>query len=208
MSMPHLVLTAGDPAGIGPEILLRLAEAPPERCRLSLIVEPRALEPLRGVMPKAAWRRLDEGSTGDPDGGPMLTLIDPSEGADWADRTVVPGEPSAGDAHASLAALDLGVRMVSSGDGDALVTAPLSKAEIARHVDSSFRGHTDYLAEKAGLERYGRDYLMAFLAPNLRVALLSTHVPLHEALDLVTEHNIYDAARSLARHTAKAGVDG
>ena len=204
MGKPHLILTAGDPAGIGPEILLRLAERPPEGCRLSFVVEPRALEPLRGVVPQAAWEQLEENDD--------LALIDPSEGHDWADRAIVPGQPSAGDAHASLAALDLGVRLVQNGDqdrkGDALVTAPLSKAEIAAHVVPSFRGHTDYLAEQAGLERYGRDYLMAFLTPKLRVALLSTHVPLREALDLVTEKNIGDAVRCLARHTQKTDRSG
>ena len=202
MEKPHLILTAGDPAGIGPEILLRLAEQPPEGCRLSFIVERRALEPLRGVVSQAAWEQLEKNDD--------LALIDPSEGHEWADRRIVPGQPSAGDAQAALAALDLGVHLIQNsvrdGDGDALVTAPLSKAEIAEHVDPSFRGHTDYLAERAGLERYGRDYLMAFLAPTLRVALLSTHVPLREALDLVTEENIENAVRCLAQHTARPGA--
>ena len=52
-----------------------------------------------------------------------------------------------------------------------MVTAPISKASIARHVRPDFVGHTDYLAAACGLERYGRDYLMAFLAPDLQVAL-------------------------------------
>lgn len=195
---PHLILTAGDPAGIGPEILLRLAAEPPPSCRLSFIVEPRALEPLRGLLPDSAWRHLEQHDD--------LALVDPSNGRTWAGRTVVPGRPSAGDAHASLAALDLGVRMVRAGEGDALVTAPLSKAEIAEHALPAFRGHTDYLAEGAGLERYGRDYLMAFLAPGLRVALLSTHVPLRQALDLVTEQNLEQAIRCLERHAAVPGA--
>ncbi len=49
-----------------------------------------------------------------------------------------------------------------------------------------FRGHTDYLAEKAGLGAYGKDYLMAFLSPDLRVALLTVHQPLRKALDAIT----------------------
>ena len=71
---------------------------------------------------------------------------------------------------------------MSSGAGDALITLPLNKAEIARHVDPSFRGHTEWLAERTGLERYGRDYLMTFLAEDLQVALLSTHVSLRDAM--------------------------
>ncbi|MEO1087304.1 MAG: 4-hydroxythreonine-4-phosphate dehydrogenase PdxA, partial [Acidobacteriota bacterium] len=175
---PHLILTAGDPAGIGPEILLRLAGDPPDGVRLTFIVEPRALEVLRGAVPDRCFDRLE--------GDEHLRLVDPGADQPWSERTIVPGAPSRGDAHASLAALDLGAHRVRGGDGDALVTAPLSKAEIAQHVAPDFRGHTDYLAQQAGLERYGRDYLMAFLAPQLRVALLSTHLPLRDAIDHVT----------------------
>ncbi|MEM8995570.1 MAG: 4-hydroxythreonine-4-phosphate dehydrogenase PdxA [Acidobacteriota bacterium] len=191
---PHLILTAGDPAGIGPEILLRLAGDPPEGVRLTFVVEPRALETLRGTVPDRCFHRLDHDE--------HLQRLDPGAGQPWSERTIVPGAPSGGDAHASLAALDLGAATVRNGEADALVTAPLSKAEIARHVAPDFRGHTDYLAQQAGLERYGRDYLMAFLAPGLRVALLSTHLPLREAIDRVTAANIEDALRCMARHAS------
>ncbi len=80
------------------------------------------------------------------------------------------------------------------------MTAPVSKASIARHVRADFRGHTDYLAAACGLERYGRDYLMAFLAPDLQVALLSTHLPLVAALDRVRRDVIVDALACLDRH--------
>ncbi|MEO1366393.1 MAG: 4-hydroxythreonine-4-phosphate dehydrogenase PdxA [Acidobacteriota bacterium] len=191
---PHLILTAGDPAGIGPEILLRLAGDPPDGVRLTFIVEPRALEVLRGTVPDHCFDRLDRDE--------RLHVLDPGAGRPWSERPIVPGVPSRGDAHASLAALDLGVTQVTGGHGDALVTAPLSKAEIARYVDPDFRGHTDYLAQQAGLERYGRDYLMAFLAPGLRVALLSTHLPLRDAIDRVTTAHLEDALRCMARHTS------
>ncbi len=82
-----------------------------------------------------------------------------------------------------MAALDAGIALVRAGAADALVTAPVSKESIARQHLPGFVGHTDYLAEACGLERYGRDYLMAFLAPELQVALLNVHLPLREALD-------------------------
>jgi 4-hydroxythreonine-4-phosphate dehydrogenase len=132
-------------------------------------------------------------------------------------RRVVLGAPGAADAGGALAALDAGVEAVERGVASALVTAPLAKDGIARHVVPGFVGHTDYLASRAGLERYGRDYLMAFLAPDLRVALLSTHVPLTTALERVTPGNILDALACLDRHlpgaekqvarVAVAGVD-
>jgi 4-hydroxythreonine-4-phosphate dehydrogenase len=115
-------------------------------------------------------------------------------------RAVEPGRSGPDDARGALAALDAGVELVSLGVAAALVTGPVSKESIARHALPGFTGHTDYLAGKAGLSRYGRDYLMAFLAPDLRVALLSTHLPLREALDRVTEDAIVEALACLDRH--------
>ncbi len=110
-----------------------------------------------------------------------------------------------------MAALDGGIEAVRGGIADALVTAPVSKASIARHVRADFRGHTEYLAEVAGLERYGRDYLMAFLTPDLQVALLTTHLPLRRALDEIREEELLDALLLLNRETggrvAVAGVN-
>ncbi|MEM8933507.1 MAG: 4-hydroxythreonine-4-phosphate dehydrogenase PdxA, partial [Acidobacteriota bacterium] len=188
-----------------------------------------ALDALRSSVADGPWDRLrffDRGQAeraiADPHfaAAGTVPVVDPSRvDPPSTDRTVVPGRPSVDDARGALAALDLGVDLVriadATGDEAALVTAPLSKAEIAQHLHPDFRGHTDYLARNAGLERYGRDYLMAFLAPGLRVALLSTHLPLRDALDGVTEPRLLDALRCLARHAvtsatgriAVAGVD-
>ena len=81
-------------------------------------------------------------------------------------RIVTPGTSTAADAAGAMAALDLAVASVSKGRADAMVTLPVSKESIARHVLADFLGHTEYLAASAGLERYGRDYLMTFLAPD------------------------------------------
>ena len=118
-------------------------------------------------------------------------------------RAVRPGAPGPEDAEGALAALDLGIRLAASGEVDALVTAPVNKAVIARHRLADFRGHTDYLAAAAGRKRYGRDYLMTFLAPDLRVALLSTHLPLAEALAAVNRESVLAALRCLDAHGAR-----
>jgi 4-hydroxythreonine-4-phosphate dehydrogenase len=99
-----------------------------------------------------------------------------------------------------MAALDAGIELTRGGIADALVTAPVSKASIARHHLPGFTGHTDYLAEAAGLERYGRDYLMAFLAPGLQVALLSVHLPLVDAIRGITGEAVDAALACLHTH--------
>jgi 4-hydroxythreonine-4-phosphate dehydrogenase len=72
---------------------------------------------------------------------------------------------------------------------------------IARQHLPGFKGHTDYLAEACGLERYGRDYLMAFLAPDLQVALLTVHIPMSEALAVATDGQaVGEALDCLHRH--------
>ena len=111
-----------------------------------------------------------------------------------------PGESGPADAHGALAALDAGIALARAGVIDALVTAPVSKASIARQKLPGFVGHTDYLAAACGLERYGRDYLMAFLAPELQVALLTVHVPLRNAIEQATTAAVGEALGCLHRH--------
>ncbi len=203
---PRLVLTQGDPAGIGPEILLKLLSEDPDRAGLDrwqpiLVAERAALEALRPVFPRFPWDRLHD-LTGlpAPDGslGPegAIPLLDPVGTC----RTLVFGDSGPADAAGAMAALDAGIDLVRSGVADALVTAPVSKSSIARHHLPGFKGHTDYLAEVCGLERYGRDYLMAFLAPDLQVALLTVHLPLREALDAVEPVGIGEALDCLQRY--------
>jgi 4-hydroxythreonine-4-phosphate dehydrogenase len=201
---PLLVFTQGDPAGIGPEILAKLAlgRAPSPAFRPLLVAERAALLALSPVLPTLPWERLAWlgalPSRAEVEALPLeaVPVLDPV----GEPRAIAWGEPGPSDARGAIAALDAGVALVRSGAADALVTAPLSKAVVARHHLPGFTGHTDYLARGCGLERYGRDYLMAFLAPDLQVALLTTHLPLLAACERVTPEAIGEALDCLARH--------
>jgi 4-hydroxythreonine-4-phosphate dehydrogenase len=206
---PLLVVTQGDPAGIGPELMLRLAAAPPAGCRLLLVAERAALAAVRGL-DEGAWERLRwvaaAPSEGEGEDG-SIPVVDPV----GDERAITLGASRAADAAGAIAALDLGMALVRDGRARALVTLPVSKASIARHLLPGFRGHTDYLAAACGLTRYGRDYLMAFLAPGLQVALLTVHEPLRQALAGITREALLDALGCLHRHAggriAVAGLD-
>ncbi len=192
------MVSQGDPAGIGPELMLRLAARPPgEHCELLFVAERAALEAVRHLVPEG-WERLAFLDRSPPRGAREGTIatVDPVNER----RVMRPGHSEAADAEAALAALDLAAALTRAGDADALVTLPISKASIARHLLPDFRGHTDYLAERCGLDRYGRDYLMAFLAPDLQVALLTVHEPLRRALDGITGEAVLDALGCLVRH--------
>ena len=213
------MFTQGDPAGVGPELLLRLvAERGGEfeqPFKSVVVAERSALESCAHLVPGFDLEVLPvverdslsgSGSRGEGcllpsacgDDAPAVVLFDPV----GRRRRVEPGRPSPADSQGAMAALSHGAELVRSGAGAALVTLPLNKAEIARHVDPAFRGHTDWLATMAlGIDaRYGRDYLMTFLAADLQVALLSTHVPLRDALASLDSERILDALRCLDRH--------
>lgn len=202
---PVLALTQGDPAGIGPEILLKLLLQSPEPAgwrpawRPILVAERSALEALQPVLPSFPWDRLryiSPPAAREELPGDGIPVVDPV----GTRRALSPGSSGPADAAGAMAALDAGIALVRSGAADALVTAPVSKESIARHHLPGFVGHTDYLAEVCGLERYGRDYLMAFLAPELQVALLNVHLPLRQALDGITAEAVGEALDCLHRH--------
>jgi 4-hydroxythreonine-4-phosphate dehydrogenase len=217
---PRLALTQGDPAGIGPEILLKLLTegskdskdgkdnkggAAVARPWLPLVVAERsAVEALRGVLPAAPWDRLRWLDS--VPGAAELEALDASGAIPALDpvgarRTIAFGRSGPADAAGAMAALDAGIDLVRRGVAGALVTAPVSKESIARQHLPGFKGHTDYLAAACGLERYGRDYLMTFLAPDLQVALLTVHVPLREAIATAVDGGALAAALDcLERH--------
>jgi 4-hydroxythreonine-4-phosphate dehydrogenase len=199
--IPFLAFTQGDPAGVGPELLLKLArEASPaaagwrplwiaERAALEA-VDPGALDRPHRLFDRLPSRQEIEAL--DPS---EMAIVDPV----GERRPVSPGSSGKADAAGALAAIDAALALARAGAVDGIVTSPVAKDSIARHCDPAFRGHTDYLAERCGLEEYGRDYLMAFLTPELQVALLSTHLPLAEAIGRVTAPRIEAALALLDR---------
>lgn len=199
--MKVFAITQGDPAGIGPEIVLRSLEGAETLGFKPLVLAERCV--LKGVaaLAPAATPRLrffDETPTREQvlecDG---IACFDPVGGV----REITWGEPTEADARGTLACLDTAIDLSLAGVADAVVTAPLNKAIIASTVDPDFRGHTDHLAARSrdgANPQYGRDYLMAFYCDDLKVALLSTHVPLRKALDLVTPDAVVAALECLA----------
>ena len=209
---PILAFSQGDPCGVGPELLLRLVSRPGAAdFRPLLFAEQSAFDALRTVLDGVPWERLvylEPQRLGRLSRAQLEHLMEPlGDSIPVVDvggrpRAVRFGEPTAADARSALEALDLASAAARRGLVDGLVTAPINKQAIAGSGWPSFRGHTDYLAQACGLERYGRDYLMAFLAPQLRVALLSTHVPLREAIESVTERAIVEALACLSRQSS------
>ncbi len=123
---PALVLTQGDPAGIGPELLLRVAAAGLLRAGDIVVADPAPLHVLAGRL------------------------------GDWAARGLTALEPllDGHEAHGQVSALIRGVDLVLADPrGRALVTAPIDKAGC-REEGFAFPGHTEYLAARAGVDDF------------------------------------------------------
>ncbi len=102
----------------------------------------------------------------------------------------------------ALASIDAALRAIESGECSALVTAPIHKQAIAA-AGSPFPGHTELLAARAGLRRYGHDYAMYFDSPSLRAVLLSVHTPLREAIAAIRAEDIAALALLTGREYAR-----
>jgi 4-hydroxythreonine-4-phosphate dehydrogenase len=164
--IPPLALTPGDPAGIGPDLVLALAShgtLPP----VAIFGDPEVLHQrareLGLAVPLVAWQ---PGQALPEEGLAVHPIAFP--------EPVTAGRPDPANAPALLAALDTAVEAVQAGHCAALVTAPVSKSVIAEGTGRPFGGHTDYLAERCG----AGEPTMMLAGGGLRVALVTTHIPL------------------------------
>lgn len=165
-----LLHTPGEPGGIGIECLLKLSQQASSGCRVALsdaaLLRQQAQElglPLQ-LLP------CPEQPKATPAGSLYCHDLGPSAAAQ-------PGRCLAEHAPMQLEALRLAVRWLQKSRG-ALITGPVQKSALAQ-VQPDFRGHTEFLAAQAGVDRV----LMMLAAPSLKVALVTTHLPLRAVAD-------------------------
>lgn len=99
--------------------------------------------------------------------------------------TAMPGRLDANNSHYVLATLNSAARGALSGDFDAIVTAPVHKG-IINDAGVSFRGHTEFFAEKTQTDHV----VMMLVGGGLRVALATTHLPLKEVANAITKTSL------------------
>ena len=100
------------------------------------------------------------------------------------------GKPSAEAGKAAFSALSRAVEDCKNGKLDVLVTAPVNKANV-QSVESSFVGHTEYLQKQVGGEP-----LMILFNQLMRVALVTTHLPISKVAEAITEERVLEKART------------
>ncbi|WP_200833847.1 4-hydroxythreonine-4-phosphate dehydrogenase PdxA [Tabrizicola flagellatus] len=169
-----VLVTCGDPAGIGPEIAAK-AWATGER--FVWIGDPRHLPP------GTAWCEIQEGEA--PCEGPLAVLR-----LDFA-AEARPGRPDPANAAGVIAAIERAVRLVSAGMAGAICTAPINKKALKDGAGFAFPGHTEFLAHLAGVGRV----VMMLACPGLRVVPATIHIPLSEVPGALTEALLEETIR-------------
>jgi 4-hydroxythreonine-4-phosphate dehydrogenase len=195
-----LVISVGDPAGIGPEVSIRGA-ATIEDDAVVIAGDADRLEAL-AVVAGVAKERLVRVSLDDDLRVEPGRLYLAHAGA-WSDALLSAGRASAEGGAAQLLALDTAVAAVRAGRARALVTGPTSKEAIAS-AGTPFVGQTEHLARAAGM--VDDAVTMMFLGPRLRVALVMTHLAVRDAPSAVTPERVARSITHLGEALVRLGV--
>jgi len=185
--MPVIAVTSGEPAGIGPELCLRLLERE-FPARLVVLADRHLLEARAG----AVGISLDRLKLRDwaPELTPQQDVLDILHQPMAAPSN--PGRLDPTNANYVLRLLDRALEGCRSGEFAAMVTAPVHKGVI-NDAGVHFTGHTEYLAEKTNTPRV----VMMLAGSNLKVALATTHLPLKDVATAITQESLEATLRIL-----------
>lgn len=182
---PRIALTMGDPSGIGPEIAVRAAILPEFKGNAEIIIYG-----CPDIINTAALRF----------GGARYPNIRQTGKLKFAEVPVGKANPACG-----LAAMDAVVAATQdalAGKVDAIVTAPMNKASV-NLSGIKFTGHTELIAELCNCHNYA----MMQSAGNLRVAFVTTHIPLREVAAVITAERIIEVAILLNNVIKAEGIN-
>lgn len=186
-TLPVIAITSGEPAGIGPELCLRLAEQNfPARL---VVLADRTLLAARGALLHRDGRLRDYSPGDGATAGVELLHLPLTQASE-------PGRIDPGNASYVLSLLDRALAGCRSGEFAAMVTAPVHKGVI-NLAGTPFSGHTEYLAEKTDTPRVVMMLAGQTAHGPLRVALATTHLPLREVVDAITPQVLEETLRIL-----------
>ncbi len=184
---PRIAVTMGDPNGIGPEVVIRsLSDSRLGRYIDAFVVG--SAHVLRRHMEVLGLRDFEVSLY--PDRSGRITVLDvvPDESP-----TVDFGKVTSTAGRLSMLSVERAVRLCMQGDAHAMVTAPISKSAI--HLAGfAVPGHTEYIAGLTGAERY----TMLMVSDNLRVGLVTAHIPVWDVPKQVTQEAILGKIRVLS----------
>jgi 4-hydroxythreonine-4-phosphate dehydrogenase len=168
---PRIALTAGEPAGIGPDLCAMLAQKLPD-ADITVIADRSLIEARAGLL-GLQFNNLRIHH---------IPLATPG----------VPGKLDAANGHYVLETLTHAVKGCLAGEFDAMVTAPVHKS-IINDAGVPFTGHTEFLAELTDT----KNVVMMLVGGGMRVALATIHMPLREVPDAITQESLETTLRIL-----------
>ena len=185
---PCLALTPGEPAGIGPDLAVIIAQQP-HPAQIVAVADPELLQQRAGQLGlPLQLTPFNPERVAEPQPAGQLQIL-PVKMA----KQVKPGRPEVANADYLLKTLRLATEGALRGEFNALVTGPLHKG-IINEAGLPFTGHTEYLAELCGAEP-----VMMLATPELRVALVTTHMPLSAVSRHITTETLQRVIRTLQR---------
>lgn len=178
----RLLLTPGEPAGIGPDVLLQWFVSATETARQPIIAvaDPELLSARAGQLGLTIKLHVLEDIASLRASGNALCVI-PCRLA----QAVKAGRPDASNANYVLDCLRTATDLCLSGQADALITGPVQKS-IINEAGISFSGHTEFLAERSAPAGEYIEPVMMLATAGLRVALVTTHLPLRDVPSHIT----------------------
>ena len=180
MSRLPIALSCGEPAGVGPEIAVKAAQALDGALPFFWIGDPRHL-------PEGAAHHLIEAPAEamQPRGASLPVLAHRFAGH------AEPGHPDPANAQGVIDVIARGVELVRAGAASALCTAPIHKKALKDGADFPYPGHTEYLAALGGVERV----VMMLACDELKVVPATIHIPLSEVPRALTPEALTSVLR-------------
>ncbi len=204
---PRVIITMGDPAGIGPELIAKVV-ASREIERLAtfvIIADRRLMEDLfeKPVLKNVFFAEISSDKKIPKIEPGYINVIDPGP----ALGSIIAGKATNAGAKKALDCIDLAVKLIKDNDdksfAQAIVTAPVNKAAIAE-ICHGFMGHTEYLQEAFGVKRT----TMVLSGDRLKVIPLTRHIPLKDVASHVTVDEIVGTiAQTVEYRRMVAGKD-
>jgi len=185
MELPVIGITMGDPAGVGPEVIVKALSDP----QIFKICRPLVLGD-QGIIAKAAQilgLEIKVNAAKDIRSGRYnVRAINVFSLSHLDVNAVAWGKPDERFGKAVLDYIKTGTRLALDGEIDAITTAPINK-EVINRAGYAYAGHTELFAELTHTE----NYVMMLAGEKLRVAMVTTHCRLRDVADLLNAQRIF-----------------
>ena len=200
---PRIGITIGDPAGIGPEVSLKAAFAPEvlKVCVPILFGDAKFLLDWVRHFSLPTDVQVLKGKDTIPTDVLTPLIYDLGNLPDWP-ILIELGKERAACGKAAAEYIEMAVTLCLSGQLEAITTAPINKKSLSL-AGYPYPGHTEFLAHLTNTA----EFAMTFIAPSLRVALLTTHVPLVEVSSYVKQDALEKKIRLIDREFKRLGFN-